>query len=185
MWIWGYSVTTCIYVSVYPWNHFVTLYLHIHLVRHPLNNRHWIHYDMHLKQHIKHIVCLFVVLKAPEGRTANKRDNYESAVPAFSRIQLQSNRVFCSYSVWTFYFTNEMHLVLFPGQSLTLSRSYGHFFIYCTSQLFLIYRHDIFFSPEGARIFCEGSDNIWKCPRTIGRCTEDVLKSSVKHKLIK
>ena len=101
---------------------------------------------MHLKQHIKHIVCLFVIPKAPEGRRANKRDNYESAFPAFSGIQLQRNRVFCSYSVWTFYFTNEMHLVLFPGQSLTLSRSYGHFFIHCTFQLFLIYRHDIFFS---------------------------------------
>lgn len=111
----------CISVSVKPLCHSDTLYLHIHLVRYPLNNRHWIHYDMHLKQHIKYIVCLFVIPKAPEGRRANKRDNYESAFPAFSGIQLQSNRVFCSYSVWTFYFTNEMHLVLFPGQSL---RSY-------------------------------------------------------------
>ena len=38
-----------------------------------------IHFDVHLRQHKKHTVCLFVVLKATEGRKVHKRDNCISA----------------------------------------------------------------------------------------------------------
>ena len=41
-----------------------------------------IHFDIHLRQYIKLIVCVFVVLKATEGRKAHK------GKPAYPRIQL-------------------------------------------------------------------------------------------------
>ena len=67
--------------------------MHIRSSAHPC-----IHFDIHLRQHIKLIACLFVVLKATEGGEANKSDNCISMYPARSGIQRQSGRVFCSYS---------------------------------------------------------------------------------------
>ena len=69
------------YVSAYP------------LCQYLFNNSHCIsayriHFDIHLRQHIKHIVCLFVVLKATKGRKVHKRDNCVSMYPALSGIQL-------------------------------------------------------------------------------------------------
>ena len=57
-----------------------------------------IHFDIHLRQHIKLIACLFVILKATEGGEVDKSDNCISTYPARSGIQCQSGRVFCSYS---------------------------------------------------------------------------------------
>ena len=42
-----------------------------------------IHFDIHSRQHITLIVCLFVVLKATEGKEAHKL-----AITVYSRIQL-------------------------------------------------------------------------------------------------
>ena len=72
----GYSVTT------YPPIHFVNIFLII-VTAYPC-----IHFDIHLRQHIKHVVCLFVVLKATKGRKVHKRDNCVSMYPALSGIQL-------------------------------------------------------------------------------------------------
>ena len=78
-WICGYSVTT------YPLSHWVSTYS-------------CIDFDIHLRQHIKLIVRLFVILKATEGRKVHKRHNYVSMYLALSGILLQSGRVFCSCS---------------------------------------------------------------------------------------
>ena len=57
-----------------------------------------IHFDIHLRQHLITLkVCLFVVLKAAEGREAHKSDNCVFTYPALSGIQLRSGTVFCSY----------------------------------------------------------------------------------------
>ena len=63
-WIRRYSVTT--YVSPYPCIHLVNIFSII-VTAYPR-----IHFDVHLRQHRKHTVCLFVVLKATEGRKALK-----------------------------------------------------------------------------------------------------------------
>ena len=84
------------YVNTRIRSHYVCTYPRIHLVNshcvsvYPLRNT--------LRQRIKLIAsfCLFVVLKATEGRKAHKRDNCVSTYPALSGIQLQSGRVFCS-----------------------------------------------------------------------------------------
>ena len=72
------------------------------LSKNPLNNSYCvpaIHFVIHLKQLIKHTVCLFDVLKATEGkRKAYKRDNCVSTYSALSGIELRRDRVFCSYS---------------------------------------------------------------------------------------
>ena len=76
------------YVSTYPLSHWVTTYS-------------CIDFDIHLRQHIKLIVRLFVILKATEGRKVHKRHNYVSMYLALSGILLQSGRVFCSCShIW-------------------------------------------------------------------------------------
>ena len=67
--------------------------MHIRLSAHPC-----IHFDIHLRQHVKLIACLFVVLKATEDGEADKSDNCIFTYPARSVIQRQSGRVFCSYS---------------------------------------------------------------------------------------
>jgi len=76
----GYPDTESLHirVSAYPLCHYVSAYLCIHLVNvfsiivtvYPR-----IHFDIHLRQRKKHTVCVFVVLKATEGRKAHKRDN--------------------------------------------------------------------------------------------------------------
>ena len=78
----------------------VTMYPRIHLiniVKIIVTTYPRIHFSIHLRQHKMHTVCLFVVLKATEGRKAHKRDNCVSTYPALSGIQLRSGRVFCSY----------------------------------------------------------------------------------------
>ena len=74
-----------IHVSTYPLSHWVSTYS-------------CIDFDIHLRQHIKLIVRLFVILKATEGRKVHKRHNYVSMYLALSGILLQSGRVFCSCS---------------------------------------------------------------------------------------
>ena len=83
----GYSVTT------YP----LSKYLSIMVTGYP-HNYSCINYDIHLTQHIRLMVCLFVVLKATEGRKVHKRHNCISTYLALSGIQLQSGRVFGSCS---------------------------------------------------------------------------------------
>ena len=48
------------------------------------------HFNIHLRQHIKLIACLFVILKATEGGEVDKSDNCISTYPARSGIQRQS-----------------------------------------------------------------------------------------------
>ena len=102
----------------------VTTYLRIHFVtsigvsayslsKNPLNNCYCvpaIHFVIHLKQCIKHTVCLFDVLKATEGKRKKKeykRDNGVSTYSALLGIQLRRGRVLCGCS----YDQNNIHLV--------------------------------------------------------------------------
>ena len=49
-----------------------------------------IHFDTHLRQHKKHIACLFVVLKATEGRKTHPRiwlfQGYSFEVAEYSAV---------------------------------------------------------------------------------------------------
>ena len=62
------------------------------------NNNHCIftnvHFDIHLEEDMKHIICLFVVLKATEDRRASKRKDSVTMYPAFSGIQVERGSYF-------------------------------------------------------------------------------------------
>ena len=63
-----------------------------------VNNNHsistHINFDIHLEEDMKHIICLFVVLKATEDRRASKRKDSVTMYPAFSGIQVERGSYF-------------------------------------------------------------------------------------------
>lgn len=64
------------------------------------NNNHciftYIHFDIHLEEDMKHIICLFVALKATEDRRTSKRKDSVTMYTAFSGMQVERGSYFNS-----------------------------------------------------------------------------------------
>ena len=65
-----------------------------------VNNNHsistHINFDIHFEEDMKHIICLFVVLKATEDRRTSKRKDSVTMYPAFSGMQVERDSYFNS-----------------------------------------------------------------------------------------
>lgn len=64
------------------------------------NNNHciftYMHFDIHLEEDMKHIICLFVALKATEDRRTSKRKDSVTMYTAFSGMQVERGSYFNS-----------------------------------------------------------------------------------------